>query len=40
MVYFVCEKARDLEQLVLLPLKEFTEENLNEKHDVLRMIWV
>jgi len=32
--YFVCENARDMEQPILLPLKEFTEENLNEKGNV------
>jgi len=34
MLYFVCENARDMEQPILLPLNEFTEENLNEKDDV------
>jgi len=33
-LYFVCENARDMEQSILLPLNEFTEENLNEKDDV------
>jgi len=34
MLYFVCENARDMEQPILLPLNEFTVENLNEKDDV------
>jgi len=34
MLYFVCENARDKEQPILLPLIEFTEENLNEKDNV------
>jgi len=34
MLYFVCENARDMEQPILLPLNEFTEDNLNEKDDV------
>jgi len=31
---FVCENARDMEQPILLPLNDFTEEILNEKDDV------
>jgi len=31
MLYFVYENARDMEQSILLPLNEFTEENLNKK---------
>jgi len=31
MLYFVCENAQYMEQQILLPLNEFTEENLNEK---------
>jgi len=34
MLYFVCENARYMEQPILLPLNEFTEENLNEKDDI------
>jgi len=31
MLYFVCENARDMKQPNLLPVNEFTEENLKEK---------
>jgi len=34
MLYFVCENPRDMDQPNLLPLNEFTEENLNENDGV------